>query len=243
MLPFKLRHGADETLAVDRLSFLTDGVYAIVLTILVLELKIPERLTDAQIYAAIAASAPKFAAFAIAFSAASIGWTFTFLLHSVIRRSNFLHLVLTLGSLMFASLIPFASAMMGNYPDSPWGYAPYCLDIAGLCLVYTLDLLFCGRTLTADTIDSKIILALWLSTAACMALAIFGAVFLAFWSPHATWWVIAIGTVVIWVDYYLLARWIAREMAKESPGESSHNIEIDSPNRRRRQGADGVKAN
>jgi uncharacterized membrane protein len=214
MFGFKRRHDTGQTLANDRLVFLTDGVYAIVLTLLVLELKIPEGLGSTEIYPAIVANAPKFAAFAIAFSAASVGWTFTYLAHSVIRRSNFVHLVLTLGSLMFASLIPFASAMMGNYPDSPWGYVPYCVVIAGLSLCYATDILLCGRALAGDAIDSRIMLTLWASTAACGLLALFAGTVVAFWSPHATWWIIAIGTLTIWVDYYLLAKWIAREMAK-----------------------------
>ena len=216
MFRLRLRSTADQTLEVDRLSFLTDGVYAIILTLLVLELKIPEGLAEGEIYPAIVASAPKFAAFAIAFSAASVGWTFTYLSHSVIKRSNFLHLVLSLASLMCASLIPFASAMMGNYPDSPWGYVPYCVDIAALCLFYTLDLLLCGRALSSDTIDSRIILTLWVSTAICGLVAFLGATVVSFWSPHATRWIVAIGSLIIWADYFMLVRWIGRETAKEA---------------------------
>ena len=112
---FGLKRGSsgEQTLEIDRLSFLTDGVYAIVLTLLVLEIKIPEGLSPRQIYPALVANAPKFVSFGMAFSAAAIGWTYTYLAHNIIKQSNFLHLVLNMAALMAASLFPFAGAMMG----------------------------------------------------------------------------------------------------------------------------------
>jgi uncharacterized membrane protein len=86
----------------ERLNYLTDGVYAIALTLLVLELKVPEHLRPDELLPALLANGPKFAAYLIGFSAVAIGWTFNFLIHPLVRRGGPTHLVCTLVSLMAA---------------------------------------------------------------------------------------------------------------------------------------------
>ncbi|WP_293988237.1 TMEM175 family protein [Sphingomonas sp.] len=200
-------------LEIDRLNFLTDGIYAIVMTLLVLELKIPEGLTPDRVLPALIENGPKFAAFAISFSAAAVGWSYAYLAHSVMRRSNFIHLIMTLASLMAASLIPFAAAVMGSYPDSPWGYEPYCVVIAALCATLTIDMFVNRRALVDPRIDPRVPTAFWLSTMTVGLIAISGMP-LAFWSPHAMFWIIVVVSMLIWVDYYLLSAWIGRETAR-----------------------------
>ena len=69
----------------NRLHALTDGVYAIVLTLLVLELKIPEGLPPDRILPALIENAPRFYAFAIAFSPGESAAAMAVLSHA--RRS------------------------------------------------------------------------------------------------------------------------------------------------------------
>lgn len=201
-------------LEVDRLNFLTDGIYAIVMTLLVLELKIPEGLASDRILPALTEAGPKFAAFLISFSAAAVGWSYAYLSHSVMRRSNFTHMLLTLVSLMAVSLIPFASAVMGSYPDSPWGYIPYCVTIGALTATLTIDMLLNRRALVDPRLDPRIPTLFWMSTLGCMLVAVVGGTWLAFWSPRATFWVIVVVSVLIWIDYYYLSAWIGRETAR-----------------------------
>jgi len=204
-------------LEIDRLSFLSDGVFAIVLTLLVLELKIPEGLAPNRILPALVDNAPKFAAFVIAFGAASVGWAYSYLAHSVMRRSNFSHMILTLISLMMVSTIPFVSAVMGNYPDSPWGYVPYCFAIAALCTALTLDMVINGRVLSDPALDRRIITAFAGSTGLVMLIGLVGCG-LAFWSPRLVFWVIVVVSALIWVDYFYLSAWIGRELARVERG-------------------------
>src|SRR3569623_412000 len=218
MFRMMVRADAGRGLEIDRLNFLTDGIYAIVMTLLVLELKIPEGLASNRVLPALIEAGPKFAAFAISFSAAAVGWSYAYLAHSVIRRSNFTHLIMTLLSLMAASLIPFASAVMGSYPDSPWGYEPYCVVIAALCAALTIDMFVNRDKLVDSRIDPRIPTLLWGSTLACGLVAIGSGVFGAFWSSSAMFWVIVVVSVLIWVDYYYLSGWIGRELARIETG-------------------------
>lgn len=207
-------------LEIERLSFLTDGVFAIVLTLLVLELKIPEGLAPDRLLPALVANAPKFAAFVIAFNAAAVGWAYSYLAHSFMRRSNFSHMMLTLIALMVVSTQPFVSAVMGSYPDAPWGYVPYCAAIAALTAAYTLDMVVNGRALSDPALDPRIVTAFASSTALCMLVALGGAA-LAFWSPRLVFWIIVVVSGLIWVDYFYLSAWIGRELARVEAGNGA----------------------
>src|SRR6185369_12446513 len=131
----------------ERLSVLTDGVYAIAITLLVLDVKVPEHLSPGQVPLALLDNIPKFVTYLIGFTACAIGWTFTYLSPSLVRRGGASHLICTLLSLLAVGLLPFSSALMGNYPDLPWGVAAYGADVALLAGMNALDLTLATRGL------------------------------------------------------------------------------------------------
>lgn len=198
----------------ERLNFLTDGVYAIALTLLVLELKVPEHLAPDQILPALKANLPKFFAYIIGFSAVAVGWTFNFLVHPLVRRSGPTHLACTLLSLMAASLIPFSASIMGAYPDSPWGIVCYAADVGLLAGVFAIDLLHAERTVIPDMIDRRPIFMLAYTALAVTACAVFCGGYLAFASPHVTLVVIGSVSLGIWTEYFVLVGWIGRALGE-----------------------------
>jgi uncharacterized membrane protein len=203
----------------DRLNFLTDGVYAIALTLLVLELKVPEHLRPEQLLPALIANGPKFAAYVIGFSAVAIGWTFNFLIHPLVRRGGPMHLACTLISLLAASLIPFSASVLGNYPDSPWGIVIYAADVGLLAGVFAIDLLHAERTVISAHIDRAPI---HLLAGTAIGVAVIGALcggILAFVSPRLCLWIIGAVTATIWVEYFVLVNWFGRALG-QSPDEA-----------------------
>ena len=198
----------------ERLNFLTDGVYAIALTLLVLELKVPERLPPDQVLPALLANWPKFFAYIIGFSAVAVGWTFNFLVHPLVRRSGPTHLACTLLSLMAASLIPFSASIMGAYPNSPWGIVCYAADVGLLAGVFAIDLLHAERTVIPPKIDRRPIRLLAYTALFVTACAVFCGGYLAFASPHATLMVIGAVSVGIWAEYFVLVGWIGRALGE-----------------------------
>lgn len=204
------------TLETDRLNFLTDGVYAIALTLLVLELKVPEHLRPEQLLPALIANGPKFAAYLIGFSAVAIGWTFNFLTHPLVRRGGPMHLACTLISLLAASLIPFSASLLGNYPDSPWGIVVYAADVGLLAGVFAIDLLHAERTVIPAHIDRAPIRLL---AGTAIGVAVIGAICgggLAFVSPRICLWIIGAVTATIWVEYFVLVNWFGRALGQTS---------------------------
>lgn len=204
----------------ERLNFLTDGVYAIAMTLLVLELKVPEHLRPDQLLPALQENWPKFFAYLIGFSAAAIGWTFNFLVHPLVRRSGPTHLACTLLSLMAASLIPFSASVMGNYPNSPWGIVIYAIDVGVLAGVFAIDLMHAERTVIPTSIDRRPIRLLWGSALGVTGCAVLSAGVMAFVSPRVTLWIIGIVTVIIWAEYFVLVGWISRALGEDGAGEA-----------------------
>lgn len=197
------------------------------LTLLVLELKIPEGLPGDRILPALIENGPRFAAFGIAFSAAAVGWSYSYLAHSLMVRSNFSHIILTFATLLGAALIPFVSQVMGSYPDAPWGYIPYCIAIGFLSLVLGIDLMVNGHHLVDHRMDRGIIVMMIVASLLCATTALVTA-FIALWSPRAAFWIIVAGTILIWLAYFYLTNWIGRVRARIEHGEEAPPVTSDS---------------
>lgn len=220
-------------LETERLNFLTDGVYAIAMTLLVLELKVPEHLKAEALLPTLLGDVPKFITYLIAFSACAIGWTFTYLSHGIVRRAGPGHLLCTLVSLLAVGLIPFSSALMGNYPDSPWGVAAYAVDVGLLAGVYSLDLMLASRTLSPH-VDRRPIRLLYATGWAVAGIAATAAGWLAFVSPRLCLYIIAVVTGIIWIEYFVLVGWIGRAIETIAADGQAHAPVPTA--RRRRQG-------
>ena len=208
------------TLENDRLNHLSDGVYAIALTLLVLELKVPEHLRPEQLLPALIANGPKFSAYMFGFSAVAIGWTFNYLANPLVRRGGPMHLACTLVSLLAVSLIPFSASVLGNYPDSPWGIVIYAADVGLLAGCFAIDLRHAERTVIPVHIDRAPI-RLLLGTA--IGVVIIGALcggVLAFVSPRLCLWIIGGVTATIWVEYFMLVNWFGRALGQGPEAEA-----------------------
>jgi uncharacterized membrane protein len=103
----------------DRMDFLTDGVFAIVATLLVLEVKvpkIPEPHGRAELVAALLHVVPSLVAFAFGFLTVAIYWLnhdrISRLVTHYDDRSRYLNLLM----LFFICLIPFVTAFIAEYP-------------------------------------------------------------------------------------------------------------------------------
>lgn len=108
----------------ERVLFLSDGVFAIVLTLLVLELKVPEfhdRVTNETLWKAIRHMGPHFLSFLLSFMfIASLWFTHDQLFRLFDKVDN---VILWLNNLLLLMIcfIPFPTALLGQYPHSGVG--------------------------------------------------------------------------------------------------------------------------
>jgi uncharacterized membrane protein len=105
----------------DRLLAFSDGVIAIIITIMVLELKAPEGAG----WADLAKLAPVFLSYVLSFSFVAIYWNNHHHLLYTLSRVNGTILWANMHLLFWLSLIPFATAWAGQNPFAPVPTAVY----------------------------------------------------------------------------------------------------------------------
>ncbi len=101
----------------DRLMFFNDSVFAIAITLLALEIRLPaggQALTDAELGATLLAMVPKFMAYIISFLVIGSFWIAYHRKFQYIQRSDRSLLTLNLLILMVVAFIPFPSSMVSE---------------------------------------------------------------------------------------------------------------------------------
>ena len=109
---------------------LSDGVFAIIITILVLELKVPPHLSQESFPALVEELRPTFVAWVASFLITGMYWVGH---RDVFARVRFVNRDLVWLNLLFllpASLIPFAASVLGQYPDES-----FALHIYGVVMI------------------------------------------------------------------------------------------------------------
>ena len=120
-----------------RLETLVDGVFAIAMTILVLEVKVPtisEKFSAVELLNALAHDGVVTFAYFVSFSALGVFWVWH---HKLTEKISEIDLPLLICSLAFLSLIcffPFVAALFGRYPQNLTANVVYVV-LLGLILV------------------------------------------------------------------------------------------------------------
>ena len=101
-----------------RIEALSDGVFAIALTLLVLEIKVPELPRDAaasEVWHEIVGHWPIFFSFLITFMLGGAFWFWHHLSFHAIKHVDGPLCAINLVFLMFVSLLPFSTALLGSF--------------------------------------------------------------------------------------------------------------------------------
>lgn len=103
----------------DRVKAFTDGVFAIVITILVLEIGVPPDLKEQSLREAVEETAPELAAWVISFLITGMYWVWHRDMFNKVRYVNRDVVWLNLLFMLPAALIPFGASVLGEYHDEP----------------------------------------------------------------------------------------------------------------------------
>jgi len=118
----------------NRLEAFSDGVIAILITIMVLELKVPQ----GQDLRALAPLLPVFLAYLLSYVNIGIYWNnHHHMLHATTRIDGAV-LWANLHLLFWLSLVPFATGWMGENHFGPWPTAVYGAVLLGAALAYLI---------------------------------------------------------------------------------------------------------
>jgi uncharacterized membrane protein len=103
----------------DRLLAFTDGVFAIIITILVLDIRIPDLGSGQSLGDSLAEIRPTFIAFVISFLMVGMYWTEHRATFAQVRFIDHNAIWLNLLFLLPISLVPFAASAIGEYSEEP----------------------------------------------------------------------------------------------------------------------------
>jgi uncharacterized membrane protein len=129
------------TLSKHRIEGLSDGLFAIVMTLLVLDLKVPEiegRVGAHELLHALGSNWRVFISFWITFCLAALFWLIQQRIFVVIRAVDRASLFFSLASMLFVSLLPFAASLFGRYSYNPTAMTLYFADQFGIALFIAL---------------------------------------------------------------------------------------------------------
>ena len=117
----------------DRIVNLTDAVFAIAMTLLVLDLRVPdlpEGLVDSELPAALLSLWPKYFGYVLSFVVIGTFWVIHHSIFRSIRRYDRTLLWLNFLFLMFVAFVPFPTSLLGEYGNHPLPVAIYAGTLA-----------------------------------------------------------------------------------------------------------------
>jgi uncharacterized membrane protein len=128
---------------IHRIEALSDGVFSIAMTLLVLDIRVPivENIqTEAQLWVILGNGVPKFISYFLSFMTLGIFWTGHTSIFSSLERTDRHLNWLTLFFLMFVSLQPFTTAFLSDHIALRTAVGIYWLNI--FCLGFLLFIKF-----------------------------------------------------------------------------------------------------
>ncbi len=117
-----------------RVLALSDGVIAIILTLLVLEIHVPELADGQGLRQALRDIQPSLIAFLISFVVVAIAWAVHRDLFALIRRTNRALVWLNLLYLLPLCLLPFGASLLARYDRDPTALKLYGLILVAITL-------------------------------------------------------------------------------------------------------------
>ncbi len=125
-----------------RLEAITDGIFAIVMTLLVIEIRVPEihsSFSNGKLISELEHLIPLFLSFFLSFAVLVNYWIshnflITIMAKNVSRNLSYINFVF----LSFVSLIPFSSHLLGAYPESGVAVSFYSLNVLIIAILIYL---------------------------------------------------------------------------------------------------------
>ena len=175
-----------------RLEAFTDGVIAIIITIMVLEMKVPSG-TD---LAALATSAPVFSAYVLSYVNVGIFWlNHHHMMHATVHIDGRV-LWANLALLFWLSLVPFVTNWMGDHPHDSlptliYGVVLLCAAISFTILVHVI--------IYVQGPDSKLKAAVGRDFKGNISMAIYVAALLSTFVEHRMAWALYALVALVWL--------------------------------------------
>ncbi len=202
-------HGdTDAVPSTDRIVLFTDGVLAILMTLLVIEIEVPF-LADESMGTAMAGllkTIPHLTSFAFSFFTLAVFWVNHHHFFHALNKTDWVLLWHNIHLLFWLALVPFTTAFLGEHPTVPLVAAVYALNLAFAAIAFSFMVqhaLFHG-CFTKDEMPASERSA-FVRRSFMGAFAYGLAAILAFGSPYVTW-----ALILAIPGYYVVPRLLKR---------------------------------
>lgn len=171
-----------------RIEALTDGIYAVAMTILVLELKFPhgqEYATRAEFHEALAHLLPKFIAWLISFFILGTFWISHHRAFHFVKRVDVKLLWINMLGLLFASFLPFASSLVGEHAGFFVAQVIYAVNMSAMAMIaiWQINHLAANPEICDPPVPHYVVKAVRFRCSSIVAVAAL-AIAIALWNPY-----------------------------------------------------------
>lgn len=125
----------------DRISFFSDGVFAIAITLLVIEMKVPVILhpTDSSLWESLHHMGLKLLGFIISFFIVGYYWSVHHRIFGYVNDYTSRLIWLNLLFLLTVVLLPFSSGLLGEYSSETYLHIPYAIYVLNIVLTAIMN--------------------------------------------------------------------------------------------------------
>ena len=141
-----------------RIEALTDGIFAISMTLLVLTLALPEAGKGiAEVHNLLVGQSDKFFNYALSFVLLAIFWIRHHQQSHLIKRTDAGYLWINIFFLMFVALMPFTTSLVGDYPNDSMAEVFFAINMLMLGILLTSNWVYATNhhRLVDNSLDSR----------------------------------------------------------------------------------------
>lgn len=146
-------------LKTNRIEALGDGVFAIVMTLLILEVHVPPSHGDVSLISGLAHLWPKFLCYAISFITLGVYWVAHHLHFYTIKKADRTLLWINVLFLMFVGVLPFSTALIGEHYHDTTAVIFFALNMILIGLSLYLHWIYAtgNKRLVDDDVDAGLV--------------------------------------------------------------------------------------
>jgi TMEM175 potassium channel family protein len=137
----------------DRVLSLQDAIFGVAMTLLALDLRVPEELSHAQVRERFVELVPAIAVFAAAFVIIGVVWLFVYSFEEMVPKLDIPGASLLLLACAFVVLLPFTSAAFAHYAHERISEFAFVANILLVVATYTVYAEYAARRLIPSTVD------------------------------------------------------------------------------------------
>jgi uncharacterized membrane protein len=148
----------EKTASTTRLEALSDAMFAVALTLLILDIRVPEVDGPAgDVTVALLALLPKIGIYLLSYMIVGFVWTWHNIMFSLIARSTRLLMWINLALMLPVAFLPFATALASRYPGFRWSAVVYGGNVIILSVMFNISWTYaCRQNLVDDKLHGDI---------------------------------------------------------------------------------------